>query len=192
MAAISCPSTTFCLSDGDLGTVVIGVGQAHHGYRLAAADGGVFAYGTTFYGSAASLHLAKPIVGITSTPDGAGYWLVGADGGVYAFGDAPYDGSLGGTTLNRPVVGMAAGPTGYWLVAADGGIFAYGGTGFFGSAAALLLNAPVVGMATTGDGGGYWLAASDGGVFAYGDAGFSGSAGSIHLAAPVVGLSTGS
>ena len=44
---------------------------------------------------------------MASTADGAGYWLVASDGGVFTFGDAPFDGSLGGTHLNAPVVGMA-------------------------------------------------------------------------------------
>ena len=39
------------------------------------------------------------------------------------------------TTLNKPIVGMAATPDGkgYWLVASDGGIFAYGDAAFYGS-----------------------------------------------------------
>jgi hypothetical protein len=37
----------------------------------------------------------------------AGYWLVGRDGSVYAFGDAPFLGSMTGTPLNRPVVGVS-------------------------------------------------------------------------------------
>ena len=53
------------------------------------------------------------------TPDGKGYWLVAIDGGVFAFGDAGFYGSMGGTPLNQPIVGMAATPDGkgYWLVA---------------------------------------------------------------------------
>ena len=48
------------------------------GYLLAGADGGVFAFGRTFRGSAAGLHLRAPIVGIASTVGDGGYWLVGA------------------------------------------------------------------------------------------------------------------
>ncbi len=61
--------------------------------------------------------------------------MAAADGGVFAFGDAPYLGSMGGTALYAPVVGMAATPDGkgYWLVAADGGVFAFGDAGFYGS-----------------------------------------------------------
>ena len=42
---------------------------------------------------------------------------------------------MGGTRLNRPIVGMAATPDGggYWLVASDGGIFSFGDARFHGS-----------------------------------------------------------
>lgn len=74
---------------------------------LAAADGGVFAFpGNLFHGSAASLHLSAPVVGIAETNSGAGYWLVGADGGVFNYGDAPFLGSMGQIPLNAPVVGI--------------------------------------------------------------------------------------
>ena len=120
---------------------------------------------------------------------GTGYWTVAADGGLFAFGGAGFAGSMGGKTLNRPIVGMGAHDhAGYWLVAADGGVFAYGDAGFFGSPASTPLVRPVVGMAPTPDGKGYWLVASDGGVFAFGDAGFHGSMGGKALARPVVGM----
>ncbi|HXW38403.1 MAG TPA: hypothetical protein VEJ44_01815, partial [Acidimicrobiales bacterium] len=121
-----------------------------------------------------------------------GYWTAAADGGVFAFGAAPFEHSLGGTTLNAPVVGMAPTPTsdGYWLVAADGGVFAFGDAGYFGSLGGTHLNAPIVGMAATPDGQGYWLVAADGGIFAFGDATFQGSMGGMHLNAPVVGMAS--
>lgn len=76
------------------------------GYWLAAADGGVFAFGTArFYGSMAGKHLNSPITGIVATSDDRGYWLVAQDGGVFAFGDAAFSGSMGGKTLAAPVVG---------------------------------------------------------------------------------------
>ena len=129
----------------------------------------------------------------TPTPDRfASYRVVASDGGVFAYGNAPFYGSTGGITLNKPIVGMAATPDnrGYWLVASDGGVFAYGDAGFYGSAGGTPLNRPVVGMAATPDGRGYWLVAADGGVFAYGDAGFYGSAGGTPLNRPVVGMAT--
>jgi len=62
--------------------------------------------------------------------------MVASDGGIFDFGDALFDGSMGGQTLQRPIVGMASTPagSGYWLVASDGGIFAFD-AGFYGSPA---------------------------------------------------------
>ncbi len=123
-------------------------------------------------------------------PTGDGYWLDARDGGVFAFGDADFFGSMGGTRLNQPVVGMAATPSGqgYWLVARDGGIFAFGDAQFYGSTGNIRLNQPIVGMAATPSGLGYWLVASDGGIFAFGDARFHGSTGDIRLNQPIVSM----
>ena len=150
----------------------------------------VFAFQAPDLGSTVGRTLARPLVGMATTPSGDGYWLVGADGAVFPFGDAVGYGSTAGTALNRPIVAMAATATGrgYWLVASDGGIFAYGDAGFFGSTGSIKLNEPIVGMAATRTANGYWLVASDGGIFAYGDAGFFGSTGSIKLNRPVVGM----
>jgi len=120
------------------------------------------------------------------------YWLVGADGGVFAFGGASFYGSMGGTHLNQPVVGLAATAprnwAGYREVATDGGVFTFGNAGYFGSMGGSHLNRPIVGMVGTPDGKGYWLVASDGGIFAFGDAGFFGSMGGSHLNQPIVGM----
>jgi Cu/Zn superoxide dismutase len=120
----------------------------------------------------------------------SGYWLAAADGGVFNFGDAPFLGSMGGTKLNRPVVGMAATASGdgYWLVASDGGVFNFGDATFQGSTGGMKLNQAVVGMAGTPSGAGYWLVAGDGGVFAFGDAVHHGSLGSTTLNSPIVGM----
>jgi len=120
-----------------------------------------------------------------------GYRFVASDGGVFNYGSgAPFLGSLGGTHLNQPIVGMAAMPggDGYYLVAADGGVFAFGSAQFYGSTGSIVLNKPIVGMAVTPDGGGYWLVASDGGIFSFGDAQFYGSTGNIVLNKPIVGM----
>ena len=161
------------------------------GYRLAAADGGVFTFGdAVFGGSAGGLRLAQPIVATASTPTRRGYWMAAADGGIFPYGDAAFHGSTGNLRLARPIVGMAgtASGHGYWLVASDGGIFAFGDAAFRGSTGALRLAKPIVGMHATPSGQGYWLVASDGGIFAFGDAAFHGSTGAIALAKPIVGM----
>ncbi len=101
------------------------------GYRLVAADGGIFAFGSAqFAGSTGALRLNHPIVGMQTGPDGMGYWLVASDGGIFSFGSTTFYGSTGSMTLNRPIVSMDATPSagGYWLVATDGGIFAFSGS----------------------------------------------------------------
>jgi hypothetical protein len=64
-----------------------------------------------------------PTLGPTRLTEGGqqGDWLAGADGAVYGV-DAPDLGSLAGTRLDSPVVGIAQDdPTGgYWLITEDG------------------------------------------------------------------------
>jgi len=162
-------------------------------YWLAAADGGVFAFGgARYFGSMVGRPLHAAVVGMAvdgpgfglpgvshpgEPPAVAGYWEVAADGGVFAFGAAPFLGSMGDRPLAAPVVGMAVDPghDGYYEVGADGGVFAFGGAAFYGSMGGKALAAPIVSMTATPDGGGYWLVGADGGVFAYGDAAFLGS-----------------
>jgi outer membrane protein assembly factor BamB len=161
------------------------------GYWFATGDGGIFSFGSAaFFGSAGSLRLHRPVVGMAATPDHQGYWEVASDGGIFSFGDAGFQGSTGGLALNQPIVGMARTSTGhgYWLVAADGGIFSFGDARFYGSTGGIRLNRPIVGMAATPSGQGYWLVAADGGIFSFGDAQFDGSTGGIALNRPIVGM----
>jgi hypothetical protein len=124
--------------------------------------------------------------------EAGGYWMTDAAGDVSALAGAAGYGSLTGTHLNRPIVGMAGTPdgAGYWLVASDGGIFSYGDAHFYGSTGSFHLNKPIVGMAVTPDGAGYWMVASDGGIFSFGDAHFYGSTGGFHLNRPIVGMAS--
>ena len=77
------------------------------GYWLAGRAGYVANYGRAVRFGPPS-RLAKPVVGIASTPDGHGYWLVGADGRIFSFGDARFFGSAGTRHLAKPVVGIAS------------------------------------------------------------------------------------
>ncbi len=158
------------------------------GYRIVAADGGVFAYGSRFLGSAVGA-LVAPAVDAVETANGTGYWVVARDGAVYAYGDASYLGGPNAMRLNQPVVSISrtVDSAGYVLASRDGGVFAYGTARFAGSAASLPLQAPIAAIAAHPAGTGYWLAASDGGVFAYGTAGFSGNARGVATA-PIVDI----
>src|SRR4051794_5975223 len=80
---------------GSSASVAVGDNMRDQGYRLVAADGGIFSYGDApFFGSLGGTHLNAPIVGGSTTPTGGGYWLLGEDGGVFTFGDARYDGAV--------------------------------------------------------------------------------------------------
>ncbi|MCU1427023.1 MAG: Esterase [Actinomycetia bacterium] len=165
------------------------------GYRLAGADGGVFAFGNArFRGSLAALRLDAPVVGLASAAGGNGYWLVAADGGVFAFGSARFAGSLGRSGSDARIVGIA--PTrdsrGYWLAASDGRVFAFGTARSYGQLSAARLGSPVVGIAAAPDGGGYWLANRAGALFAFGGAHVHGRIDADRLSgAAVVGLAAG-
>ena len=138
-------------------------------------------------------------------PAGSGYTMAAADGGVFTFGQAHFSGSLGGTKLTSPIVGMA--PTldqgGYWLAAANGSVDTFGDAVNFGSMAGKALDAPIVGIAATPvasaapgatptpAGKGYWLVGQDGGVFTFGDAHYFGSLPGIGVhVSDVVGMAS--
>ncbi|CAA9253230.1 MAG: hypothetical protein AVDCRST_MAG50-2287 [uncultured Acidimicrobiales bacterium] len=161
------------------------------GYRLVAADGGVFNHGGYGdHGSATGL-AGAPVVGIAQTADGAGYWLAGADGGVFAFGSASFLGSMPetGVRLRAPIVGISASPDGrgYWLTASDGGVFTFGTAAYHGSGVEVGARS-IAGMAVAPGGQGYWLVGTDGGVFSFGSAGFHGSAVGMGAKAPMLEL----
>ncbi len=109
-----------------------------------ASDGGIFNYGTAFFGSQGGKHLNAPVAGI-GDPATGGYREVAADGGVLRLQRARAQG-CGGQPLNAPIVGMAfdQGRRGYWLVVKDGGIFTYGDAALAGSMGGSTCNSPVV------------------------------------------------
>jgi hypothetical protein len=167
------------------------------GYRILAADGGVFDFGgQRFYGSTGDRVLNQPIVSGVNTCGNAGYWFVARDGGVFSYGDARFYGSLGGTRTTSPVTALAATPSGggYFLAQANGAVHAYGDASLapnkqhHNDLSYLKLNSSIVGMSVTPSGNGYWLLGSDGGIFSFGDAEFYGSTGALRLVSPVVGF----
>jgi hypothetical protein len=156
-----------------------------HGYWLVGSDGGIFSFGAAqFYGSTGSLHLQRPVVGITPTADRGGYWLVASDGGIFAFGDAGFHGSIPGAglnpagsglphSLNAPIVGMvpSADGGGYFMVASDGGVFAFGDARFEGSCPGIGgCSGAAVAVVPDASGNGYWVVTSTGSVYPFGDA----------------------
>jgi len=188
------------------------------GYWLEAGDGGVFAFGTPFEGSAASDPTRCPANppdrampngscwSSAPTPDGGGYWIVNAySGDVYTYGDAGYYGQpadtgaySGGADLWPTALAIVATPDGkgYWVLEEGligiGSVQAFGDAVDYGDEVTIARTTGHVGvpvaMAATSDGGGYWIVDSDGGVFSFGDAGFYGSMGGTRLNAPVVGM----
>jgi hypothetical protein len=161
------------------------------GYRLVAADGGVFTFGDRdFHGSTGSMQLNKPIVGgATNTSGFDGYWIVASDGGVFTF-NADFLGSLADTALSAPAVEIEPTATGkgYWIVLADGKVLTFGDAQHFGDMFGKALNKPIIGMSVTPTGKGYWLVAGDGGIFNFGDAQFFGSMGDKPLNGPIIDL----
>ena len=97
-------------------------------------------------------------------------------------------GSMGGTHLNQPIVGMAVTRTGkgYWLVARDGGVFSFGATRFWGSMGSAVN--PIVGIAASPAGYGYWLVDSEGAVFPFGWIRSLGGAATAAISKPIVGI----
>ena len=83
------------------------------GYWEIAADGTIFPFDNPFFGGAAFPwpDLMSPAVGMATDSATGGYWEVATDGEVAAF-NVPSYGSMGGTKLSQPVVGIAATPTG--------------------------------------------------------------------------------
>ena len=180
--------STWTPTAGSLGALTAGAGANAGSFLFAAScppTGPCLAGGSYRDAAGHTMGLLQSI----SNP-APGYWEVASDGGIFSFGSAHFDGSMGGRTLNKPIVGMAATPDGggYWEVASDGGIFSFGSAHFHGSMGGRTLNKPIVGMAATPDGGGYWEVASDGGIFSFGDARFHGSMGGRTLNKPIVGM----
>ncbi len=129
--------------------------SSHLGYRMAAADGGVFSFGEPFLGSMGGRHLNAPIVGMAATPDGARLLAGGSDGGVFSFGDAALLRLDRGPAPQQADRGHGrharrAAATGWWPPTAGSSPSATPAS--TARPAAIRLNKPIVGMAATADG----------------------------------------
>jgi hypothetical protein len=49
-------------------------------------------------------HAVGTATAIFASSDGAGYWVATDLGAVFNFGDAPNDGGMSGSHLNRPII----------------------------------------------------------------------------------------
>ena len=180
------------------------------GYWLENPNGGVFSFGTRFYGSADSTNdfcrTGTPggaCYSMAATPGGTGYWILDTGTGqVRAYGSAAGYGDPAGTAgfaamgryRPRPVQ-IVATPDGkgYWVLEQQptglGTVAAFGDAVDYGdqqTVHATASGALPVALLPTPDGKGYWIVGNDGGVFSFGDARFYGSLGAVHLAKPVV------
>lgn len=181
------------LSGSALGTINSG-DASESGYRLVAADGGIFTFGDRgFWGSTGNIVLNEPVVGgATNLGNYEGYWLVAEDGGLFTFGNATFYGSMQspGRVLDSVAVDIEPTPLGdgYWIVTANGLVHEFGAAEHFGDAGDINLNQPIIAMTITPTGKGYWLVGEDGGIFTFGDAEFYGSMGGTPLNAPIIDL----
>jgi hypothetical protein len=108
------------------------VNQATGGYWLVASDGGIFAFDAPFQGSAGSLVLNSPIIGMEAAPDGSANRLGARDGGVFSH-NLPLAGGYAGQDSHPTISVAGQGDTGYWLLDSCGGVYSFGSAPFHGS-----------------------------------------------------------
>lgn len=139
------------------------------GYRILTSNGGVRAFGSASFGTAAG----KLGTGVTATAIAAsrktgGYLILKSDGGVLNF-NARWYGSLRGHLPAgvRPAAIAAGRSNGYLILTSDGGVSAFG-RAFYGSDAGQLSSGVTArGLAINSSTGGYWILRSDGQVDAF-------------------------
>jgi hypothetical protein len=159
------------------------------GYYMVAADGGVFAFNSTFAGSCPAIGgCSGAAVAVAPDASGNGYWLATSTGHIYSFGGARYLGAPG--AQSSPITSMVRTPdgNGYYMLDAQGQVFAYGDATYFGglpTGAASGLD-PATAIFDTADGGGYWISTALGKVYPFGDAPADGDMSGTHLNGPIV------
>ncbi|HLM97110.1 MAG TPA: hypothetical protein VK283_12395, partial [Acidimicrobiales bacterium] len=141
LASVACFSATSCSAvgyEGNVGSIPVALAWNGVSWTSATAPQPASSTGTSPLGvtcqtnwecvavGSATLSGFEQPVAMTAPIARTGYRFDATDGGIFAYGPgAPFIGSLGGTALNAPIVGMAVMPAGdgYYLVAADGGVF---------------------------------------------------------------------
>ena len=159
------------------------------GYYMVAADGGVFAFNSTFAGSCPGIGgCSGAAVAVAPDASGNGYWLATSTGHIYSFGNAPYFGAPG--SQSSPIMSMVrtSDGGGYYILDGNGQVFAYGDATFSGGlppGAASTLD-PATAIFDTADGGGYWITTALGKVYPFGDAPPEGDMSGSHLNGSII------
>jgi peptidoglycan/xylan/chitin deacetylase (PgdA/CDA1 family) len=139
------------------------------GYRILASDGGVRAFGSASFGTAAG----KLGTGVTATAIAAsrktgGYLVLKSNGGVLGF-NARWHGSLAGRLPAgvRPRAIAAGRADGYLILTSDGGVHGFARPVYGSDAGHLRSGVTATGLAIDTTTGGYWILRSDGKVDAF-------------------------
>jgi hypothetical protein len=155
------------------------------GYRMVAANGAVFGFGSSTVLLANGPQPKGTAVDLANTA--GGYFVLTNSGGIRSFGSAPI---LGSVVLQKGERAVAIEATsdgqGAFVVTNRGRVLTKGNAVAFGDAPPKTNN--IVAMAMTPSGKGYYLVSAKGVVFAFGDAKFIGSV-ATKLAKPVVSIS---
>jgi hypothetical protein len=159
------------------------------GYYMVAADGGVFAFNSTFAGSCPGIGgCSGAAVAVAPDASGKGYWLVTNTGHVYSFGNAQYFGAPG--LQSSPITSMVRTPDGggYYILDGVGQVFAYGDATFLGGMPPGATSGldPATAIFDTADGGGYWISTALGKLYPFGDAPDLGDMSGTHLNGPII------
>jgi hypothetical protein len=159
------------------------------GYYMVAADGGVFAFNSTFAGSCPGIGgCVGAAVAVAPDASGKGYWLATNSGQIYAFGNAKYLGAPGSQTSKITSMVRTPDGGGYYIIDALGQVFAYGDAVWHGNLPAGAAGGldPATAIAATADGQGYWIATALGKIYPFGDAPNDGDMSGTHLNGPII------
>jgi hypothetical protein len=159
------------------------------GYYMVAADGGVFAFNSSFDGSCPGIGGCSGVaVAVAPDASGNGYWLATTTGHIYSFGNARYFGAPG--PQSSRITSMVRTPDGggYYIIDGNGQVFAYGDAAFLGGLPPGATSGldPATAIFDTADGGGYWISTGLGKIYPFGDAPADGDMSGAHLNGPII------